>query len=246
MSEYIDQKRKTLEMIFKTAISTDSRIVEKIKNMIAQGATKKEILNRFEDIMSEQYDKLFSTMSVYKAKELKAIGVDIDKSKTKAYLLNRFIKNTSEGFPHYEKIPHPQIIVDHYQEQLEKILTDKTTLSGVKKINEELEELGERRIAGTILNTEQQRINRQYEREIVAEEIQTELYLYEGPIIETSREFCRVHVGQVKTENGWNSLDNGAGHPGPIMEYAGGWNCQHMLMAITQDMRDRYEEEGII
>lgn len=57
-------------------------------------------------------------------------------------------------------------------------------------------------------------------------------FKYVGKLIETSREFCRKHIGQIKTIAEWNSLDNEQGLY-PISDYLGGWNCQHRLVGVA-------------
>lgn len=55
-------------------------------------------------------------------------------------------------------------------------------------------------------------------------------FLYAGTLIPTSRSFCRLHIGQVKTKDEWFSLDNGQR---PIsMGRPGGYNCRHSLVGV--------------
>jgi len=54
-----------------------------------------------------------------------------------------------------------------------------------------------------------------------------------------TREFCRKHIGEVKTLEEWDKLDNG--QLNPVSVYCGGYNCRHFLMvAIYQVTKKGY------
>ena len=62
-------------------------------------------------------------------------------------------------------------------------------------------------------------------------------FLYYGTIIETSRQFCIDHVGETKTLEEWEQLDNtswaGKG-PGGIMLARGGYGCRHHFVPVLK------------
>ena len=57
-------------------------------------------------------------------------------------------------------------------------------------------------------------------------------YRYVGPIIQTSREFCKKHVGEVRTADEWNALGPEQGQIQPVFVYGGGYNCQHRFVGV--------------
>lgn len=58
-------------------------------------------------------------------------------------------------------------------------------------------------------------------------------FQYVGTIIATSRPFCKKHLGEVKTIEEWNTLDNG--QLAPISTYMGGWNCRHSFIGVVEE-----------
>jgi hypothetical protein len=55
-------------------------------------------------------------------------------------------------------------------------------------------------------------------------------FQYVGPVDSITRPFCAKHVGQVKTIDEWNKLDNG--QISPVGVYGGGYNCRHSLIGV--------------
>ena len=55
-------------------------------------------------------------------------------------------------------------------------------------------------------------------------------YEYVGPLDDKTRVFCADHVGEVKTIEEWDSLDNG--QITPVSIYGGGYNCRHQLVGV--------------
>jgi hypothetical protein len=55
-------------------------------------------------------------------------------------------------------------------------------------------------------------------------------YEYVGPFDSLTRPFCKKHIGEVKTKDEWDSLDNG--QIAPVSQFAGGFNCRHQLVGV--------------
>lgn len=53
---------------------------------------------------------------------------------------------------------------------------------------------------------------------------------YVGPDDNVTRDFCAEHLGQVKTLEEWDQLDNG--QIDPVSIYCGGYNCRHTLEPV--------------
>jgi len=71
-------------------------------------------------------------------------------------------------------------------------------------------------------------------RQIVAaepKESEQQAYLYVGPVDGVVREWCLAHLGKVFTRDKIEAMDNGQ-IPNPFMS-AGGWNCRHSFMAVS-------------
>ncbi len=60
-------------------------------------------------------------------------------------------------------------------------------------------------------------------------------FFYSGHFGGDIRPFCAAHVGQIKTIEQWDQLDNG--QLNPVSVYCGGFNCHHTLIA-TLDKSD--------
>ena len=62
-------------------------------------------------------------------------------------------------------------------------------------------------------------------------------YVYGGPADRITRPFCREHLTsltqQVYMLTALDALDAGAGQPGPVSAYMGGFNCRHNLSPIS-------------
>jgi hypothetical protein len=58
-------------------------------------------------------------------------------------------------------------------------------------------------------------------------------FQYVGPVDSLTRHFCKRPdvIGQVKTEEEWNQLDNG--QINPVFVYRGGYNCRHTLIGVV-------------
>lgn len=90
----------------------------------------------------------------------------------------------------------------------------------------------------------------------IADELESEWFLYAGGEIATTRHFCEERFGKFfhyKEIESWASLNwagkNAETTPQNIYEYLGGWNCQHTLIPVTiemvpQDVIDRNIENG--
>lgn len=55
-------------------------------------------------------------------------------------------------------------------------------------------------------------------------------FVYVGPIDAITRPFCRQHIGEKRTKEEWNKLDNG--QISPVSTYRGGFNCRHQLVGV--------------
>ncbi len=62
-------------------------------------------------------------------------------------------------------------------------------------------------------------------------------YIYIGVVDGKTREFCRQHVGVIKSESAWKNTDNKqtgtAG--GNAFDKLGGWNCRHMMLLMPEE-----------
>jgi len=66
----------------------------------------------------------------------------------------------------------------------------------------------------------------------MAEAMGIKKFRYEGAISQNTRPFCLQHIGEIRTQAEWDSMDNGKSQPGPVSIYGGGYNCQHRLRAV--------------
>lgn len=65
----------------------------------------------------------------------------------------------------------------------------------------------------------------------IAEDMGIKKFRYEGAISANTRDFCRRYVGQIRTRDEWDSLNNN--QINPVSVYGGGYNCQHRLRAVA-------------
>lgn len=68
-----------------------------------------------------------------------------------------------------------------------------------------------------------------------AKELGVDLFLYDGPDDEVTRDFCQARVGKVFTQaeiDAWGDNDNDL----PANIYLGGYNCRHELVPITKEL----------
>ena len=86
------------------------------------------------------------------------------------------------------------------------------------------------RHAKTWINTGISSIHRQA-NVLLAQDNGIEKFQYVGTLINTSRDFCKTHLGEIKTAKEWNALDNG--QLSPVMTYGGGWNCRHSFVGVV-------------
>lgn len=77
----------------------------------------------------------------------------------------------------------------------------------------------------------------------IADELESEWFLYAGGELPTTRHFCEERFGKFfhyKEIESWASLEwsgkNDETTPQNIYEYLGGWNCQHTLIPVTIEM----------
>ena len=56
-------------------------------------------------------------------------------------------------------------------------------------------------------------------------------FQYVGPRDRITRPFCARYLGQVKTMEEWDKLDNG--QIGPVSTYMGGYNCRHSFIGVV-------------
>lgn len=67
-----------------------------------------------------------------------------------------------------------------------------------------------------------------------------EYFLYSGGLIKDSREWCVDHAGKVYSKEeieSWESIPwTGKAEGRSIWEFLGGWNCQHILSPVTEQM----------
>ncbi len=68
---------------------------------------------------------------------------------------------------------------------------------------------------------------------LLAEDAGITHFEYSGSLIATSRPFCVEHLGEVRTTDEWNELDNG--QIGPVSIYLGGWNCRHSFFGVFDE-----------
>ena len=52
-------------------------------------------------------------------------------------------------------------------------------------------------------------------------------YEYVNPLHDNSRQFCIDHVGNTYHIDVINKMQNGAKQLKPVIDYCGGWNCNH-------------------
>jgi hypothetical protein len=64
----------------------------------------------------------------------------------------------------------------------------------------------------------------------LAEDVGIEKFEYVGPLDGITRPFCEKHVGEVKTIEGWDKLDNG--QISPVSVFCGGYRCRHKLVGV--------------
>lgn len=57
-------------------------------------------------------------------------------------------------------------------------------------------------------------------------------YQYVGPLDGKTRDFCKKHLGEIKTLAEWDTLGNGQIEPVSI--YLGGFNCRHKLVGVKK------------
>ena len=70
---------------------------------------------------------------------------------------------------------------------------------------------------------------------MIAEDAGIDKYKYVGPLDGRTRDFCRKHIGQVKTKEQWDAVPPAAGQPGPVSVYRGGWSCRHQLSPVVDE-----------
>ena len=66
---------------------------------------------------------------------------------------------------------------------------------------------------------------------LLAQDNGIEQFEYVGVLDSLTRDFCAEHLGEVKTVDEWNALDNG--QIGPVSIYLGGYNCRHSLIGVV-------------
>jgi hypothetical protein len=86
-----------------------------------------------------------------------------------------------------------------------------------------------RRYAGTYVETATTSFYRA-SNEVIASDSGLRIFEYAGPNDRITRPFCARHIGERKTLEEWDSLDNG--QIGPVSLYCGGYNCRHELVGI--------------
>jgi len=68
---------------------------------------------------------------------------------------------------------------------------------------------------------------------LIAKEAGIKKFQYVGGLIATSRDFCKNHLGEIKTLAEWDSLASEQGQIAPVSTFLGGFNCQHDLVGVT-------------
>lgn len=66
----------------------------------------------------------------------------------------------------------------------------------------------------------------------VATDAGVEWFLYDGPVDDVTRDFCRARVGYRFTLASLDATDNDTG-PNPPSVYGGGWGCRHRLVPLV-------------
>jgi hypothetical protein len=72
---------------------------------------------------------------------------------------------------------------------------------------------------------------------LLSEQAGIKYFKYFGSIIETTREFCRDHLNEVRTREEWEQIgqQNWAGKaPGGIMLSVGGYGCRHHFVPVLK------------
>lgn len=72
---------------------------------------------------------------------------------------------------------------------------------------------------------------------LLAEQAGITLFQYFGTVIETTRQFCRDHIGEIRTRAEWEEIgqQNWAGKsPGGIMLTVGGYGCRHHFVGVLK------------
>jgi len=76
------------------------------------------------------------------------------------------------------------------------------------------------------------RINgfKQIARNMFASAVGIKMFEYVGPLDGKTRDFCRQHIGEVRSMKEWNNFKNGQIEP--VSVYKGGYNCRHSLVGV--------------
>ena len=60
----------------------------------------------------------------------------------------------------------------------------------------------------------------------------TKRYIYTGVLDSKTRDFCRKHIGEIKTEKQWRAIKNGSGTSAWCCR--GGYNCRHQILFVSE------------
>jgi hypothetical protein len=72
---------------------------------------------------------------------------------------------------------------------------------------------------------------------LLAEDAGMDRFKYLGALDSLTRPFCRKHLKEVRTVDGWNSLNAEQGQIAPVSIYGGGFRCRHVLVATEDKLR---------
>ena len=246
MNKYLESKLKTTAYIFEALLGNnglDTKLMDRVRRGIEGGMTPDEIIDDLERGWEADLEEVIGGIAAGKTAELSALGLSVRKSGVATYLYDKYTENIRAGIPH-SKIPPPKVILEDYKTGLGEILKGQgRRLKLSEEVNAKLESLFMRRTAGTVFNTELQRLNRQAEADIVAAEAGVNQYMYWGIIIETTRPFC-IDLLNSPGPYTRDEIDRMVGPTSymPVFEYCGGWNCQHQWIAVNDDLAEEARE----
>lgn len=187
-----------------TTLLTDSGYYEVVNNLLSKG---------YQDLID-------GTLEDYKAYFGKTLAFN-------PVSLERLNKIREAKFLDWENIAQDQVTT--FQRIMMNVsFGTQTAEQASAAIASEIEE-GMKRYASTWVETALAGWERE-ESNTLAMDAGIEYYEYIGPDDDITREFCQEHLGEVKTIDEWNSLDNG--QIGPVSEYCGGHNCRHSLIPV--------------
>jgi len=168
--------------------------------------------------------------------------------------INRFIiRNSPQRDKKYlsESLPGKPFftLYEKYVESVKQIISATTDSAGMltstrretqARINAELELMGKRRYAFTLLNTHLQTVSRMSEGDINRSLLNLEYGVYMH-VIQDSRDFCVRNAGRVLPWTEWENMTNDLGDV-DITIAAGGYNCPGKVYVCSREMGNEVSE----